>query len=322
MRYLSLVVTSVLLLFAPLVPQKASSQEGRVFSPEDWYRVTRVSGPAMSPDGKSVAFTVTTVNEEDNARHSEVWMVATDGGDPIRLTAPGTESSNPRWSEDGTHLFFSSRREGGSGSTWVLKMDGSRMGEAFQMEEERRGSRPEDGSFVVWTEGPQDDDEGEGEPEDTREDPFSRMAATARPPLGSITEPVDPRRFDGRHIVDFPYKRNGSGFIANPREPRTYNPAQIWKQLEGDTSQIQLTDEVYSHRSATVSPDGEWIAFIADPGFRSDSIIRAERDSIARLPYDAARDEAPRNDGDIFIIPAGGGEPRRITTQDLSLIHI
>jgi dipeptidyl aminopeptidase/acylaminoacyl peptidase len=34
------------------------------------------------------------------------------------------------------------------------------------------------------------------------------------------------------------------------------------------------------------------------------------------LPYDAARDEAPRNDADIFIIPADGGEPRRLTSQN------
>jgi dipeptidyl aminopeptidase/acylaminoacyl peptidase len=316
MRHLSLLVVSIVFLFAPLNAQGVGSEQGRAFTPEDWYRVTRVSGPAMSPDGRFVAFTVTTIDEENNARHSEVWMVGTDGGEPIRLTSPGTESSNPRWSEDGAHLFFSSRREGGSGSTWVLKMDGSRMGEAFQMEEARRGSEPENGSFVVWTEGRQDEDDGDEEDGEAKDDPFARMPPTARPPLGSVTEPVDARRFDGRHIVDFPYKRNGSGFTPNPREPRTYNPTQIWKQMDGDTAEVQLTDEVFSHRSATVSPNGNWIAFIADPGFRSDSVARVERDSIARLPYDATRDEAPRNDGDIFIIPAEGGEPRRITTQD------
>ncbi len=316
MRHLSLLVVSIVFLFAPLNAQGVGSEQGRAFTPEDWYRMSRVSGPAMSPDGRFVAFTVTTIDEENNARHSEVWMVGTDGGEPIRLTSPGTESSNPRWSEDGAHLFFSSRREGGSGSTWVLKMDGSRMGEAFQMEEARRGSEPENGSFVVWTEGRQDEDDGDEEDGEAKDDPFARMPPTARPPLGSVTEPVDARRFDGRHIVDFPYKRNGSGFTPNPREPRTYNPTQIWKQMDGDTAEVQLTDEVFSHRSATVSPNGNWIAFIADPGFRSDSVARVERDSIARLPYDATRDEAPRNDGDIFIIPAEGGEPRRITTQD------
>ena len=40
----------------------------------DWYRVTTVSQPAVSPDGKRVAFTVTTVRESENKRHQEVWV--------------------------------------------------------------------------------------------------------------------------------------------------------------------------------------------------------------------------------------------------------
>jgi len=319
MRRLVLSSVGLLLLAAPLLAQQSPATQGRAFTPQDWYRVTRVSGPAMSPDGRYVAFTVTTANEDDNALHSEVWMVTTEGGEPTRLTSPGTESSNPRWSDDGVHLFFTSRREGGEGSTWVLRMDGTRMGEAFQMDEGQRGSEPADGSFVVWTQGAaeEDEDQAEGQGESHRPaDPFARMEPMARPPLGSVTEPLNPQRFDGMHIVDFPYKRNGSGFTPNPREPREYDPSQIWKQLDGDTAKIQLTDSEYSHRGATVSPDGRWIAFTADPSFRSDSVIQAEGDSLSRLPYDAARDEAPRNDADIFIIRAAGGEPRRLTSQN------
>jgi dipeptidyl aminopeptidase/acylaminoacyl peptidase len=312
-----LILSTFLFLASPLAAQNSASDQGRAFTPEDWYRVTQVFSPAMSPDGSQVAFTVTTVDEANNARHSEVWMVSTVGGDPVRLTSPGTESSGPRWSEDGVYLFFTSRREGGRGSTWVLQMDGSRVGEAFQMDEDRSGSEPEDGSFVVWTQAG-DDENGEEEGEDPgrEDDPFALMDAMARPPLGSITEPVNPARFDGRHIVDFPYKANGRGFTPNRREPRTYDAAQIWKQMDGDTTEIQLTDAPYSHRSATVSPDGQWIAFVADPEFRADSVMQAERDSIAKLPYDAKRDEAPRNDSDIFIMSADGGEPRRLTSKN------
>ncbi|MGD2120100.1 MAG: S9 family peptidase [Gemmatimonadota bacterium] len=307
----------LLFLTPALAAQEAPAEAGRAFTPEDWYRITHVSSPAMSPDGKYVAFTVTTVNEEENLRHSEVWMVSTSGGDPVRLTSPGTESSSPRWSEDGTHLFFSSRRPGGDGNTWVLRMDGKRMGEAFQMDEERRGSEPADGSFVVWTAAGEDEAaEGEEDQEDRERDPFARMQPMARPPLGSITEPVDPQRFDGMHIVDFPYKRNGRGFTPNRQEPRTYEASQIWKQLDGDTTEVQLTDEVYSHQSATVSPDGRWIAFVANPRLLPDSALQAERDSIAQLPYDAVRDEAPRNDADIFVMPAEGGEARRLTDEN------
>lgn len=91
---------------------QAQSQK-RAFTPADWYRLTTVSSPALSPDGKHVAFTVTTVKEAENKRHSEVWLVPVEGGEPYRLTAPGTESSNPRWSPDGRYLFFTSNRQGG-----------------------------------------------------------------------------------------------------------------------------------------------------------------------------------------------------------------
>jgi dipeptidyl aminopeptidase/acylaminoacyl peptidase len=323
MRRTPLILGVLLLLAAPLAAQQVPAPQSRAFTPQDWYRLTTLSSPAMSPDGRYVAFTVTTVKEADNARHSEVWMVSTEGGEPTRLTAPGTVSSNPRWSEDGTHLFFTSRREGGQGTTWVLRMDGTRMGEAFQMDEPRQGSRPDDRSFVVWTQAAPSQEEGEEEGEGPRGPRGGGMTGRATPsggmatpPFGSITNPLDQRRFDGMHIVDFPYKANGRGFVPNPREPRRWNAAQVWKQLEGDTARIQLTDAPYSHRNALVSPDGQWIAFVADPELRTDSLIQAQRDSVARLPYDPIRDEAPRNDGDIFLIPAAGGEPRRLTTQD------
>lgn len=321
MRFGTIFLALFLLLAGPLAAQDQDGAQGRAFTPEDWYKLTRISSPAMSPDGQWIAFTVTTVAEDKNALHSELWMVSADGGEPFRLTSPGTESSRPRWSDDGSQLFFSSRREGGQGNTWVLQMDGTRMGEAFQIEMGPQGSEPTDGSFTVWTEGAGDDEEGEEEGEEEggeekKTDPYDRMQPMARPPMGSVTKPVDPERFDGRHIVDFPYKRNGAGFTPNRREPREWDATQIWKQADGDTAKVQLTDEVYSHRSAAVSPDGRWIAYIADSRLRPDSVAQAERDSIAQLPYDAVRDEAPRNDSDIFIIPVDGGEPRRLTSMN------
>src|SRR6185503_8696068 len=46
-------------LGAPLFTLQA--QGPRPFTPADWYRVTTLSAPALSPDGRTVAFTVTTV---------------------------------------------------------------------------------------------------------------------------------------------------------------------------------------------------------------------------------------------------------------------
>src|SRR5690606_33828031 len=107
-------------------------------------------------------------------------------------------------------------------------------------------------------------------------------------------------------------KANGRGFIPNRREAREYRPAQLWIQMVGDTTKVMITNTAYSHRNAVVSPDGRWIAFVADRDLRPDSVVQAERDSIAKLPYDAARDEAPRNDSDIYVISVDGGEPRKV----------
>ena len=305
---------SLFLLAVAALP--AAAQEGRAFEPEDWYRLTTLSNPAMSPDGRWVAFVATTIDVEDNARHREVWMVSTEGGDPMRMTAPGTESSNPRFTADGAYLLFTSSREGGDGSTWAIPMDG-RPGEAIQIEDQLSGSMPADRSFSVTTGGPEDDDEAEEEEEEAEPDPFRRMASTARPPWGSVTEPVDPARFDGRHIVDLGYKRNGAGFVANRREAREWSASQIWiEDADDPESRRMITDTPYSHSNATVSPDGRWIAFVADAEFRTDSAVAAEAEARALLPYDAARDEAPRNDRDVFLIPVDGGDPVRLTNQN------
>lgn len=284
----------------------------RPFAPGDWYKVTTLSSPAISPDGKRVAFTVTTVREGENRRHSEVWVVPTAGGEAQRFTSAGYESSNPRWSPDGSWLLFSSQRPGGGrGRSWGLRMD-QPGGEAVSTDRYPAGSVPNDKRFVVWSEPTAPDS---ARADTARRDPLARMQPMARPPHGAITRPVDPARFDGRHITEMRYKANGQGFLPGPREARTYRPVQVWMQpLDGAGARRMIDSTPYSRRGATVSPDGQWIAFVADAQLRPDSVVEAERDSLARLPYNARRDEAPRNDADIFIIPVNGGTPRRLTS--------
>lgn len=321
---------ALLLLAAPLAAQQpapvAAAQPvpaaPRAFTPGDWYKVTQLSTPAMSPDGKLVAFTVTTVVERENKRHSEVWAVPTAGGTPVRYTAPGYESSNPRFSPDGKYLFFTSNRPGGRGNTWALRMD-EPGGEATQVDRYPTGSVPKDRSFAVFdavadTSG---GGSGGGRGPGGRGGPFGAlptgpMAANAMafPPFGAITKPVDQSRFDGRQIVTFPYKANGIGYLPNPREARRVRPFQVFTQKFDGTTRVQVTDTPYSHAQTVVSPDGKWIAFIADAQLRPDSVVQQLADSIAKLPYDALRDDAPRNDRDIYVIPVTGGAPRKVAS--------
>ena len=76
------------LLPVGLAAAQQAAPARHAFTPADWYKVSQVSGPALSPDGNKVAFTVTTVRETENRRHSEVWVVSAQGGEAARYTSP------------------------------------------------------------------------------------------------------------------------------------------------------------------------------------------------------------------------------------------
>lgn len=310
---------------ALLAPACLAAQQARhAFTPADWYKVNTVSAPTLSPDGAKIAFTVTTVREAENRRHTEVWVVPTAGGEPQRYTSPSFESSAPRFSDDGKVLYFTSQRSGGRGTQWALRMD-QPAGEAYQPDRPptfTTGSQPADRSFTITTGDGQGGGRGgrgggRGGPDEASpdsamaNDPFGQMKPISRPPYNAITKPENPARFDGRQIVDMLYKANGQHeFIPGPRtepHPVAPRPAQITIQRPGSAPRA-ITNTSYSHRDAVVSPDGKWIAFTADARLRSDSVVTAERDSIAKLPPDRKRDELPRNDTEIFILPVSACE--------------
>jgi Tol biopolymer transport system component len=63
--------------------------------------------PAVSPDGKKIAFT----SERDGNREIYV-MNAKDGSGQTRLTWEPTDDRDPTWSSDGTKIAFTSERDG------------------------------------------------------------------------------------------------------------------------------------------------------------------------------------------------------------------
>jgi dipeptidyl aminopeptidase/acylaminoacyl peptidase len=297
-------LVSMLVLVTGMADAQATAK--RAFALSDWYRMATVRQPAMSPDAQWVACTVTTVLEAQNKRLSEVWVVSSSGGSPARLTPAGVESSTPRWAPDGKSVVVTS-----GGGLQRYRTDNFAAAPE-RVDRFQAGSMPANKAFMVWTGSADRPAAPAASP-----DPFAGMGQS-RPPYGAITRPADPKRFDGRQIVDFPFRANDAGYLPVRTGPRQFNPSQVFVQALDGSPRKQLTSATYSHRDAVVSPDGQWVAFVADAGLRTDSVIATENDSVALLPYSEARLTADQNTADVFIIPTtpcdepGGCKPRRV----------
>ena len=117
MRHLP-VLACAALCFAP-----ESFAQKRPFDVETLLRIQRIGEPALSPDGKLVAYTVTTPDLLSNTRPKQIYIVPVNGGVPQLLTHEGVDNERPRWSPDSRQIYFISDR-GGSSQVWVMDADG------------------------------------------------------------------------------------------------------------------------------------------------------------------------------------------------------
>src|SRR5262245_61017829 len=89
----------------------AAGAQSRGVTAEDYFAFETLSDPRFSPDGSTIAFVVTTIDQKLNRRRAEIQIVAADGsGAPRVLTTAAQSSNSPRWSPDGRTLGFLSAR--------------------------------------------------------------------------------------------------------------------------------------------------------------------------------------------------------------------
>ncbi len=108
---------SLLCGWSALSPAESSAagkkSKAQLVTVDDYFRLGAVDDPRISPDGRWIAYTVTTQDLEADESSSRIWMLASAGGDAIPLSAKGESASSPRWSPDGKYLgFLSARKEG------------------------------------------------------------------------------------------------------------------------------------------------------------------------------------------------------------------
>ena len=101
------------------------TQRSAVMRPADIGRLRQLGDARVSPDGTTVAFTVTDPDLEKNRYNRRIWLTAADGAGsgPRPFTGPGSETL-PRWSPDGTRLAYAATGEDGRSQVCVLPVAG------------------------------------------------------------------------------------------------------------------------------------------------------------------------------------------------------
>jgi len=285
--------------------------------PEDVYALTSADDPRLSPDGRLVAYVVTSIDREESAYRSAIWVVPVDGsGEPRQFTSGERRDTSPRWSPDGHWLAFASNRDGedeakAKAQLYVMPADGG--------DPRKLTDGDESVEAIAWS-------------------PDSTRIAFARRVRGLAYIEEDDRKRAPRRFTRVFYKLDSVGWIGDRRKHLF-----IVDVDGGDVR--QLTDGECENDAPAWSPDGKQIAFTSMRGERWDVDLNealyvldvdaegaephrlTADDETASRPsyspdgayiayYHAPFDGTSPHHGQVAVIAAGGGE-RRILTASL-----
>jgi dipeptidyl aminopeptidase/acylaminoacyl peptidase len=306
----------LLVLFVAAAMPAAAQTRG--VTPEDYFALETLGDPHFSPDGATIAFVVTTVDQKQNRRRSEIWTVPADGSrEPMVLTTAPQSSNSPRWSPDGRTLAFLSARPtaGDSGADaaraqiWFLPLTGG--------EPRRVTNLPNGVSSFQWS------------PDGTK------IVAVSR--IGPSDEAKSPS--DVRHYAHANYKFNDSGWFDDKR-------AHLWVvDVAGGRSTPITSGDDWNDSDPQWSPDSRKIAFVSDrtghafdEGHNTDVwVIDAAGGPLTKISDHDTADNSPRWSPDgrtiaflssvpekshpkIWLAPSTGGAAARLAADGLDLI--
>jgi dipeptidyl aminopeptidase/acylaminoacyl peptidase len=103
-----------------------SAQAQNRFQPEDIWKLSYVSEPQASPDGKNILFGIKTTKLEDNKGNNDLFIMKSDGRGMISLIESPQSEFNARWRPDGKKIGFL-RSEGGAPQLFEVNPDGSEL---------------------------------------------------------------------------------------------------------------------------------------------------------------------------------------------------
>ena len=83
-----------------------STQAQNRFQPEDIWKLSYVSEPQASPDGKNILFGIKTTKLDENKGNNDLFIMKPDGRGLISLVESPQSEFNARWRPDGKKIGF------------------------------------------------------------------------------------------------------------------------------------------------------------------------------------------------------------------------
>lgn len=106
----------------------------RPLTPQDIWAMKRLGSPALSPDGKTVAFTVTEWSIEKNKSTTNLWLADVASGQVRRLTTAQASDGSPDWSPDGQRIAFTSKRgDDEAAGLYVIPVNGGEAEKVLEL---------------------------------------------------------------------------------------------------------------------------------------------------------------------------------------------
>ncbi|HEY1339830.1 MAG TPA: S9 family peptidase [Bryobacteraceae bacterium] len=222
----------------------------RLMTVDDQHRFHDVRDVQISPDGKWVAYTVSSVDVTADKSDTDIWMANWDGTQQVRLTSSPDGENAPRWSPDGRYVSFLSSRTGGKArgnQIWLLDRTG---GEAQQMTDfKTRLASYEwspDGKRILMTITERDPNAPDDEQQPNGGGAGGRGGPNVRAP-----KPI---------VIDrYKFKQDVQGYLTQP-------PGRVFVYDVATKKAEPLTREGFEVGPATWSPDGKFVAFMGKEG--------------------------------------------------------
>jgi len=115
-------IFAFLLLSLGAASPSCVAQTKRPMTFEDMMKMKRLGETSVSPDGKWLAYSVTSVDLSQNTRTPELWVQLIAGGEPQKLAVGQPGDSGVEFAPDGKRILFVSGREGGQ-QLWLADFD-------------------------------------------------------------------------------------------------------------------------------------------------------------------------------------------------------